>query len=153
MFLAFVFWFVAGALLVAADQYIKRAAFGGPFMAWLDAGFPYFYKSLYKNFRFAFSLPVPAPLMYAAYAAVIGAIVWHLASSFRGLGRAARAGWTLILAGAVSNVAERAALGYVRDFIYVLHGIFNVADGYILAGIAILLWRQNEGLKIEKLKK
>lgn len=47
--------------------------------------------------------------------------------------------WTLVFAGAISNVTERVVLGYVRDFIFIFGGILNLADLYILGGVFILL--------------
>ena len=51
----------------------------------------------------------------------------------------------LTFAGALSNVVERIVLGSVRDFIYIIFyhwvGVYNLADGYIIAGIILLLLR------------
>ena len=65
--------------------------------------------------------------------------------------------WTLIFAGALSNIAERLYLGYVKDFIYIdfYHwvGIYNLADGYIIVGIIILLFKHNNSkLQIPNIK-
>jgi lipoprotein signal peptidase len=46
----------------------------------------------------------------------------------------------LILAGAVSNVGERTIFGFVRDWVYIYTGVFNLADGYIILGIIILFF-------------
>jgi signal peptidase II len=44
----------------------------------------------------------------------------------------------LIAAGAIGNVIDRAARGYVVDFIHVTHWpVFNVADVAIVLGIAM----------------
>lgn len=44
----------------------------------------------------------------------------------------------LIVAGALGNVIDRAARGFVVDFIHVTHWpIFNVADAAIVAGVAL----------------
>jgi lipoprotein signal peptidase len=56
------------------------------------------------------------------------------------LTRLSRFAWALIVAGAVSNIGERLLLGSVRDYIRLSTGIFNLADGYILMGMFILLW-------------
>ena len=49
-------------------------------------------------------------------------------------------GFALVLAGAIGNLADRIARGYVVDFIY-LHRwpVFNVADICIAAGAVLLL--------------
>lgn len=63
--------------------------------------------------------------------------------------RLGQAGLTLFLAGGVSNLVDRVAMGRVVDFLNVgigplRTGIFNVADMAILAGVAILI---AEGLR------
>ena len=62
----------------------------------------------------------------------------------RGFSRSARAALLLMLAGGLSNLIDRVALGRVIDFLNVgigpfRTGIFNVADVAIIAGTAILL--------------
>ena len=57
----------------------------------------------------------------------------------------AASGLVLFLAGGISNLADRMAIGGVIDFLNVgigpvRTGIFNVADVAIMAGIAMVLW-------------
>ncbi len=51
--------------------------------------------------------------------------------------------WVLILSGAISNIIERLLFGYVKDWFYVSWlgyiGVYNLADGYILVGIILLV--------------
>jgi signal peptidase II len=50
-------------------------------------------------------------------------------------------GYALVLAGALGNVVDRAARGYVVDFIHITHWpIFNVADVAIVVGTMLLGW-------------
>jgi signal peptidase II len=64
--------------------------------------------------------------------------VWVLRG--RGLGLVQKAGATLILAGALGNTLDRVVRGYVVDFMRLPHWpIFNVADVYVCAGVALLL--------------
>jgi signal peptidase II len=54
---------------------------------------------------------------------------------------AARAGLTLILAGALGNYSDRLLRGYVVDFVHVPHWpVFNVADIFVTVGAALLAW-------------
>lgn len=67
-----------------------------------------------------------------------------LASRYR-WSRTAGCGLVLFLAGGLSNLADRLAIGSVIDFLNVgigpiRTGIFNVADVAILAGIGMVLW-------------
>ena len=126
---SFFFWLLSFFVLVLIDQAAKLLFFKNP------GGF--------RNYFFAFSLPVPAVLMYLIYAAALGAIICYLSKSYKTLAALTKFAWTLIVVGAVANIAERIILGYVRDFIYInfFHwtGIYNLADFFIIAGIILLL--------------
>ncbi len=51
-----------------------------------------------------------------------------------------QAGFALVVAGALGNVGDRLARGYVVDFIHVAHWpVFNVADAAIVAGALVLI--------------
>jgi len=97
----------------------------------------------YYNSAFAFSLPVPVWLMYIIYAIVVAAMVYYVFPNHRHFSFFTKLAWTLIFAGAASNIGERIILGYVRDFIYISFykwtGVYNLADGYIILGIVLLL--------------
>ena len=94
---------------------------------------------VFENHVFAFSLPVPVYLMYLIYAAVFIGMSYYVACNHREFNFTAKLAWVLIFAGAISNIGERVILGYVRDWIYIWTGIFNLADGYIILGIILLL--------------
>ena len=80
--------------------------------------------------------------------------VFLIATGFLALRRQwsrwAKAGLIMFLAGGISNLVDRIAMGRVIDFLNVgigpfRTGIFNVADVAIVAGIALLLvehWRR-----------
>jgi len=134
---SFVFWFLGFLGLLGIDQLSKLIVFDYngilPFSVfdWLV---------LFKNDQFAFSLPVPVGVIYLIYAAVIGGIIWHLHKTHWTLNRTTSLAWIFILAGGLSNIAERLFIGYVRDFIPVPNGgIINIADIYIIFGVLILL--------------
>lgn len=49
-------------------------------------------------------------------------------------------GYVLVLAGAIGNLADRLARGYVVDFIHVHHWpVWNVADAWIVLGVVALM--------------
>ena len=50
-----------------------------------------------------------------------------------------RIGFGIVLAGAISNLLDRIALGYVRDFIDVGMFTFNLADLAIAIGLLLML--------------
>jgi signal peptidase II len=78
-------------------------------------------------------------------------LLWTLIIAARSKwSRLATVGLLMFLAGGISNLVDRIALGRVIDFLNVgigpfRTGIFNVADVAIMAGIAVLLvehWRR-----------
>jgi lipoprotein signal peptidase len=97
----------------------------------------------FKNYFFAFSLPVPTVIMYGIYFVVLSASIVWAEKHWRGETNLFKLAWVLIFAGAFANVGERIILGYVRDFIYISFfrwtGVYNLADGYIILGIIILI--------------
>ena len=75
--------------------------------------------------------------------AAVGLIIFMLWSS-RNTGARTHAGLSLILAGAVGNLYDRAAYGYVVDFLDFYVGgyhwpAFNVADSCITIGAGLIL--------------
>lgn len=123
------------------------------FLIGLDQAAKFFSTNIYRNYNFAFSLPVPTAAMYLIYFSAVGAIVFYLAKNFLVLPQLAVVSWVLILAGAASNIGERLVLGYVRDFIYILNGIFNLADAYIILGAIILIFSFNKHPTVPEGKK
>ena len=128
------------ALLIAADLLSKHFA-----------------KNIFRNYVFAFSIPLPEPLTYLVYAIVLAVMVYYLRKNYRLLSFLQKSAWLLIFTGAILNIGERIFLGYVRDFIYITFykwtGIYNFADWYIIAGIIILLRAHNNDKNEQKLKK
>ncbi len=118
--LPFVFLF-----LISVDQFTK-----------------FFSGNVFKNSVFAFSLPLPVWLIYTIYALVLGAMLGYCLKNYQKFSRQQSLAWVVIFSGAVSNIGERIILGYVRDWIFILSGIFNLADLYIIAGIVLLLLQQ-----------
>lgn len=99
---------------------------------------------IFLNSKFAFSLPVPAILVYIIYCLIFLGILFYFFKHNFNLGLRQSFFWLLILTGGFLNVFERLWLGAVRDFIYIhffnLVGIYNLADFYILIGILGLLF-------------
>ncbi len=96
------------------------------------------YGHVFRNYQFAFSTPLPVPLMYFIYAVILGIIVWYVWTHYKRFTPLESLAWVAIAAGAISNIGERILNGYVKDFIYLFSGVFNFADFYILFGIVLL---------------
>jgi lipoprotein signal peptidase len=116
-------WSFVFLLLVLIDQLVKCLV-----------------RDIFKNDLFAFSLPLPSWMMFAVYAIILFFIIRYCIKSYKIFSSYQWFAWTLILAGAALNIGERIILGYVRDFIFITTGVFNLADGYIIAGVVILLF-------------
>ena len=110
----------------------------------LDNLFKRYAHNIFYNRAFAFSLPVPSVLIYLIYFIVVVGMIYYVLKNHHQFSFASKVAWTLIFAGAASNIGERILLGYVRDFIYISFykwtGVYNAADGYIIAGIILLLF-------------
>ncbi len=93
----------------------------------------------FANFHFAFSVVLPALLMYSLYVAALLTLAWFGWVRWSVWSRIERIAFVLVLCGGLTNVLERLWLGYVRDFIRIFHGYYNLGDVYILVGIGLLL--------------
>lgn len=132
------FWVTFSSALIIIDQLIKLAV--------LKLGW-----SIFLNDKFAFSLPIPTFLIFLIYFLVlisIGHFIYHAWNRFSTQQKFA---WCLVLAGGLSNIAERIVTGHVVDFIYLATGVFNVADFYILLGLVLLLASNRSSKKQENI--
>lgn len=97
--------------------------------------------AIFRNYNFAFSLSVPQSLMWVYYSVILGVMIWYVYAKHRMFNGQEKIAWALTITGALCNIGERLVLGYVRDFIFISTGVFNLADFFILAGVALLLFR------------
>ena len=141
-------WYLLAGVIILLDQYTKGLA-----SANLDYGrpvavFSWFNLTLQHNTGAAFSFLNDAGgwqrYFFSAVAIIISAVlvVWlyRMPRSQRVLALALG----LILGGALGNLWDRLALGYVVDFISVHYGgwyfpAFNIADSAISVGAAVML--------------
>lgn len=107
----------------------------------------FFLKNNFKNYQFAFSLPLPQVVIFGIYFVILVGMSIYLYSNFLKISKTEQVAWISILAGAFSNIGERIFLGYVRDFIYIFSGIFNLADFYIMVGVLILFFSKERQAK------
>ena len=121
------------------------------FCIFLDQLSKFLVKEPFKNYFFAFSIQLPVWVMYTIYFVAMGAIIKYLVNNFFNLGFLNKLAWILIFTGATSNIVERLILGYVRDFVYISFfrwtGVYNLADGYIILGVIILIFPISYKLK------
>lgn len=71
--------------------------------------------------------------------------IFLLRDHIRREGPRARLGTGLFLGGALGNLIDRIATGYVIDFVdFHFWPVFNVADIFICAGVGLIVWSMLE---------
>ena len=141
-------WYLLALLVILLDQYTKGLASGGLEYARPVEIFSWFNLTLQHNTGAAFSFLSDAGgwqrWFFTGVAVVISfALVIWLATVERGNWLLALS-LALILGGAIGNLWDRLALGYVVDFISVhwrdwYFPAFNIADSAITVGAACML--------------
>lgn len=131
------FWpIVAASAVFVIDRLLKLSVRDG-----LETSFGPFEIAHYRNDGLIFSLPVPywlaVGLMLVA-AILITTVIWRQRRYFGD-----RWPVVLLLVGALSNVYDRIAYGYIVDYVYLSPHwpIFNLADSALTIGMLWLLWR------------
>jgi signal peptidase II len=144
---------------VAIDQWVKRLVENGMGLHEKIDLLPFLALYQTRNTGIAFSLLAgfgDVGLMLVALAVI--AVVLALAARTTHDQIFARAGFALVVGGAVGNLIDRAGLGYVIDYI-LFHtpvwsfAIFNLADAFITIGAGLVLlqefvdWRHDRGAR------
>ena len=131
-------YFIAAALLVALDQIVKHLVSTGIPQGGSVPFLPYIMDLTYvQNTGCAFSLLEEHTWLLTLTSAVLSVVLaWAVGKKlFRHpLGRSAL---TLVLAGAVGNLIDRAVYGYVVDMfrtLFMNFAVFNVADICVVVG-------------------
>lgn len=128
------------ALLAAADLSVKAAA-----VRWLTepADLALLELRVGYNPGIAFSLgdTLPSVVVVMVTAVITLAMVAYAVRAAPGLNRWSRAGFALVIGGAVGNLADRTTDGVVTDYLHTgWFPTFNLADILITLGAAALLW-------------
>jgi signal peptidase II len=143
-------YLAAAALLIALDQWTKAIIAGAlPLYSSRDV-IPGFFSLVHtRNPGIAFSLfadsgPLVRNILVPVVSVAAVALILYMLGSSRNTGARTHAGLALILAGAVGNLYDRAAHGYVVDFLDFYLGAyhwpaFNVADSCITIGAGLIL--------------
>ena len=131
-------YFIAAALLVALDQIVKHLVSTGIPQGGSVPFLPYIMDLTYvQNTGCAFSLLEEHTWLLTLISGVLSVVLaWAVGKKlFRHpLGRGAL---TLVLAGAVGNLIDRVAYGYVVDMfrtLFMNFAVFNVADICVVVG-------------------
>jgi len=142
---------LAIAIFFTADRWLKLTALNAAGAAWPLLG-DIFSFHFTANRYIAFSLPLGGMMLNIFVTAVIVALATYAAYLGWKKNYAPKSGalldiisLLLIIAGALSNLFDRLAYGYVIDYLDLRYfTVFNLSDALITVGAAILIWR---GLK------
>ncbi len=128
---------IISSIIIALDQILKY------FIQNINYEITPFFKLIYvKNTGAAFGILQNSSLpLFFIGMIIIGFILYHLEKIPNDKFHNIILG--LVLGGAIGNLIDRIALGYVRDFISIsIWPVFNIAD--IAVSIGILIWIINE---------
>ena len=140
-----IFYIILSALLITIDQYSKHLAYTylatGKTVDVLPGIFEFHYL---ENHGVAFGMLQDMRWVFIPLSIVLtGTLVWLLARSPLRQSGLFRFSCYLCLAGALGNMIDRVALGYVIDFLYfklIDFPIFNLADCYVVVATFLLIY-------------
>ena len=96
--------------------------------------------NLVKNSGLAFGLAFFQPVLIVIIFLIILILIWHLVKFYWQKDFWLVLSFTLIIAGAVSNLLDRIRFGYVIDYFDVpWFSVFNLADCLITVGVGIFI--------------
>lgn len=127
--------------LLVADRATKLWAMGPLRLRGPVEVLPGFELSYAENTGAAFGLGHGANGFFIAVSVILSLVLARLLRKWPKDDLWLQGGGTLVLAGALGNLYDRVAYGFVADFLYVHHfSVFNVADSCITVGACLLAW-------------
>ena len=103
--------------------------------------FPFFSLTYVENTGMAFGLGRHKNIFFTIVTFLLLPVLFFLQWSWRSKNPWIQAGLLLVTSGALGNLYDRIAYGYVVDFLYIHYWpVFNVADSCITVGAACLAW-------------
>ena len=107
--------------------------------------FPFFRLTYVENMGGSFGILPRSNLFFILSSLLLIAWLCWWRRHFKG-GILREWGWALVLGGALGNLYDRIAFGYVIDFLdFIIWPVFNLADSCISVGVGFLLlsfWRE-----------
>ena len=132
---------LALAAILAADRATKVWA-----LDWLQPRvsvplLPFLHLTYVENTGAAFGIGRHRNAFFVCVAAVLAVVLLYLVKAWSGKGAWVRWGLVLVAGGALGNLYDRVAYGFVVDFVdFRVWPVFNVADSCISVGGAALAW-------------
>lgn len=137
------------SFLILGDQLLKFLAAkyfhqGGFFLFGGILGFEFF-----ANYGAAFGLKMPTFLFYSFLALIFYFLVEKFKKELKRGDFQVIFALSLIGLGGLSNILDRIFRGYVIDYFFIFPAShFNLADGAILFGVGIVIWKEIKMKKI-----
>lgn len=129
----------------AAKDWVLGSLYGGSLRV-----FSFFHLTYAENTGVAFGMFKDSNAFFMVFSTMLLGVLLFLRRRIERHGRIAAAGLALVLGGALGNLYDRIAYGYVVDFFdfSFFPAIFNVADSAITVGAILMAL----GIKDEKTK-
>jgi lipoprotein signal peptidase len=128
---------ISGGLFLLLDQILKWAAQNLWTQNYPVSSFLGWYP--YHNSGIAFGLPVANSYTIAISAILIIGMLALTLLAWKKNNILPLLGWIYLTGGAISNLADRIACGYVIDYLFILTGYINIGDVMIVSGLLVLL--------------
>lgn len=109
---------------------------------------PFFHLTYAENTGVAFGMFKDSNLFFLVFSSALVAALLYLRRRIQAYGPAPAAGLALVLGGALGNLYDRIAYGFVVDYFdfSFFPAVFNVADSAITVGAVLMAW----GMRKEK---
>lgn len=110
---------------------------------------PFFHLTYVENTGAAFGIGFSKNGFFAVLSLVLLGVLFYLQKVWAGRNVWIRLGLLLVAGGAIGNLYDRVAYGFVVDFLdFRVWPVFNVADSCVTVGACCLAW----GLRVEELE-
>jgi lipoprotein signal peptidase len=142
-------YFLITFAIFLIDRILKILSVNLPGKIFLLPGIVSFDRHINYGIIFSFNFPMlPVIIVSAVFMAVI--LILTIIAGMKNE-PVVFFGWSLVLAGAVSNFADRVMYLGTVDYINILdRSLVNLADGMILAGIIVLLTKIKDKKELKK---
>jgi signal peptidase II len=107
---------------------------------------PFFRLTYVENTGAAFGIGFSRNGLFVAVSTILLGVLFYLLRAWRGKNAWLRAGLVLVTGGALGNLYDRLAYGFVVDFLQLpMWPVFNVADSCVSVGACCMAW----GLRLD----
>lgn len=110
---------------------------------------PFFHLTYVENTGAAFGIGFSRNAFFSGLSFVLLCVLFYLQRAWRDRNVWIRYGLVLVAGGAIGNLYDRLAYGFVVDFLdFKIWPVFNVADSCVTVGACLLAW----GMRVEELE-